>query len=159
MTKTVSAAAVIARFNKGEINFGDLGECEVDGEVTLGHITLGSMVNLGDLRFSTLNCGNAIFASEFYCDNARIGEFRAGKAQFQLFDLESSVIEAFSGEEAEFGTFGCCEGTVKTFSPGKATFRKVYAEQNPALAWVIQQHIQSGVQFDIEHAPPWMKRR
>ena len=142
MTKTITAAEILERFDAGKTDFTDLGKCTVTGNLILGNRTVKTCVRLGKLTFA--------------------GFVRMSKSTFTYFDCDSATFNRF---------FDCCAATFeKDFQCGwatfeddfccdTATFNGVHAHRNPAVAWIIQQYKQSSVIYKLEHAPPWLQQQ
>lgn len=224
MTKTITAAEILAMFKAGNTDFNHLGVCEVVGELSLGRIIVDSEVKLGSLIFQDeVKLDGSGFSENFDCDNARfLGGIDCGSAEFEFdtyFHCNNAIFRNFDCKKAHFcilftgdvtytQKFKCGEATIFGLYCGKSkfqngfgcgsakiryldfdnadfcdelsldgatvdqigfdecTFEKVSVhndrysgEGNPAaIAWVIQQYIQSKVVYAIEHAPPWLQR-
>jgi len=137
-------------------------------EFTFGEGRFYGPVRCAHATFFDVYCAYAIFKMKFYFDNAEIkntfwsvkAKFKegidAGEAKFlDNFDGGEAELEGpFSCNKADFGTFYCrsiiC---LAGFFCDEAKFTIVHANKSPHVAWVIMNYKESGMHFELDHAP------
>lgn len=170
MMNTIAADVIINRFQIGSTDFRDLGQCAVVGEIKQpGTLVIKNALHLGELIFeeeisfngfdfagNEIFFGNAIFKQEFVfgamCKFQSVPIYLES-ATFEKgldFDCNEMDCSLHLGSVNILGNLDCVgamdEGTW------------IYAGDRPAVAWVLQQAIQSNIQYQIADAPPWMQR-
>ena len=170
MENTVSAELIIDRLQNGQTDFRDLGKCRVIGPLTsngsivienelyLGELVFEEEVSFSDFNFvaETIFFGKAIFKCDF-----TIGA--SGEMAHIVVHLESATFEADIDFDCNNHDFSIYLESVNVLgriqchaSISEETW--IYAGDRPAIAWVLQQALQSNVQYQIADAPSWMQR-
>lgn len=144
------------------IRFGGMpeGVTRVSGPVVMEGIYTDS-IHLHSIHFESFYCKNACFESSFVCGEATFeNRFDCGSAVFQsdFICFAASFGAEFNCDRAIFDRgFYCGSSIFKGgFNCGRATFNQVYANNNPAVAWVIAMYKTAGVHFDLRYAPSFM---
>ena len=166
MTNTITAAEVIERFKTGQTDFHDLGRCLVTGEVRIDEIVQEVVfIDFGDLIFEdNVMLLSAAQPISLWFRNAEFqGDFTLGDHNCEhLFNIQFG----FSNFKKELILSAPIGGVhLGTMQVGKLhclrsdfSHAMIYAANRPDIAWVLQQMQLSCIQYEIEHAPPWMQK-
>lgn len=157
MMNIITAAEFVARI-KANGNLFEVPELtEVTGKVELlpGRI---QNLHLGSLIFEEIDLINTDI-DDLYCGSVQANKLNCNSAKIKHFNLADADICELDFGYAKIEDLSCGDSKIQWTQFKGATFEAVHAVNNPALAWVIQQYIQSKVQYGIDDAPPWLLER
>ena len=157
MTKVIDAAEFISMIKSNPEAFEVSGRIEVKGKVELPAGRFKTL-NLDCLTFDEIDFRGS-YVEELLLGSMRAMRLYCESAHIKHINLEDASICDLDFGDAIIGDLCCGDSKIQWVNFGETSFGAVHAVNNPALAWVIQQYIQSKVQYGIDDAPPWLLER